>query len=281
MAGFRIRGVITPIVTPFCADGTVDETAFRRLVAWQVEEGADGLVVGAAEGEGWSLTDHERVALLTSAIRECGDRVRVIGALLSNGTAEARRQAALLRDAGADAALLASPCYNKPTMDGVVAHVAQVAAVGLPLVIANAPGRSAIDLLPATIARIATIPGVVGVLDNSRDLARPLATLTSTPPSFIQLCGADELMTTFNLNGGMGAVATVANIVPKTCVWLQQACQAHDWLAAQRLQHELTGTVGMLPTFGLAAALKARLLQGGRLQTPAVRLPEVAPLLHA
>ncbi len=277
----RIAGAITPLVTPFLSDGVVDEASFHHLVVWQVREGIQGLAIGAAEGEGWSLTDHERVALVALAKKECGDSVQVIGAVLANGTAEARRQAVLLRDAGADAALLASPCYNKPTMDGVVAHVAQVAAVGPPLIIANAPGRSAIDLLPTTIARIAAIPGVVGVLDTSRDLARPLATLTSTPPRFIQLCGADELMTTFNLNGGTGAVATVANLVPKTCVWLQQACQAHDWLAAQRLQHELTETVGALPVFGLAAAIKARLHQTGRLQSPAVRLPEVPALLQA
>ncbi len=276
----RIAGAITPLVTPFRSDGVVDEAAFRCLVAWQIGEGIQGLAIGAAEGEGWSLTDRERVALVAWAREECGDSVPVIGAVLANGTAEARRLASLLRDAGADAALLASPCYNRPTMDGVVAHVAQVAAVGLPIIIANAPGRSAIDLMPGTIARIAMIRGVVGVVDASRDLARPLATLARTPPEFIQLCGADELMTTFNLNGGAGAVSTVANLLPKNCVWLQQACQAHDWLAAQRIQHDVGEMACALPAFGLAAALKARLHQAGRLQSPAVRPPEVALLLQ-
>jgi 4-hydroxy-tetrahydrodipicolinate synthase len=277
----RFTGAITPIVTPFQTDGSVDEAAFRRLVAWQVAEGINGLVIGAAEGEGWSLTDQERVALVQSAKRECGDKVRVIGAVLANGTAEARRLTTLLRDAGAEAALLASPCYNRPTMDGVVAHVDQVAAIGLPLIVANAPARSAIDLRPATITRLATIPAVIGVLDASRDLARPLETLTRTPPAFIQLCGAEDLMTTFNLNGGSGAIVAVANLFPKTCVWLQQACQAHDWLAAQRLQQDLTETMGALATFGVAATLKARLHQAGRLPSAAVRLPEVAHLLDA
>ncbi len=141
---------------------------------------------------------------------------------------------------------------NRPTMDGVVAHVAQVAAVACrsPSLMLRSFGHR--SDARGTIARIATIRGVVGVVDATRTDRAPFGDAGENAPEFIQLCGADELMTTFNLNGGAGAVSTVANLLPKNCVWLQQACQAHDWLAAQRIQHDLGEMACALPAFGLS-----------------------------
>ena len=222
------KGSITAIVTPF-RDGGLDEKAFQALVAWQIAEGSHGLVPCGTTGESPTLSHAEHHRVVELCVEVAKGRVPVIAGAGSNSTEEAIDLARHAKKAGADAALVVTPYYNKPTQEGLFRHYEAIAkAVDLPIVIYNIPGRSVVDMSVETMARLAKIANIVGVKDATADLARPLKTRVALGERFCQLSGEDATATAFLAMGGVGCISVTANVAPKLCAQMQEAWAKGD-----------------------------------------------------
>ena len=211
-------GSLTALVTPMRADGAVDEDAFAALVDWQVAQGTQGLVPVGTTGESPTLTHAEHRRVVEIAIEVAAGRAPVIAGAGSNSTAEAIALVRHAKQAGADAALVVTPYYNKPTQEGLYLHYAAIAdAVDLPVIIYNIPSRSVIDMTVATMARLAQHRNIVGVKDATASLARPLHTIQHCGTSFVQLSGEDHTALAFLAAGGQGCISVTANVAPALC----------------------------------------------------------------
>ncbi len=221
-------GSIVALVTPF-RNGAVDEKAFEAFVDWQINEGTHGLVPVGTTGESPTLSHDEHKRVVELCIGVAGGRVPVIAGAGSNSTAEAIELAAHAKRAGAQAALVVTPYYNKPSQEGLYQHYKAIHdAVDLPIIIYNIPGRSVIDMSVETMARLAELPNIVGVKDATADLARPLATRVRLGAEFCQLSGEDATVAAFLAQGGHGCISVSANVAPRLCAQLHQAWQARD-----------------------------------------------------
>lgn len=232
------QGSIPALVTPF-RDGAVDLDALRALVEWHVAEGSHGLVPVGTTGESPTLSHEEHDAVVAEVVRTSRGRLPVIAGAGSNSTAEAVRLVRAARDAGADAALVVTPYYNRPTQAGLVAHFLAAAEVGLPIVIYNIPGRSAVDMSVATMAELSRHPRIVGVKDATGDLARVARQRVACPEGFVQLSGEDATALGFNAMGGRGCISVTANVAPRLCAELQEATLAGDHARALGMQDRL------------------------------------------
>ncbi|MFC5067945.1 4-hydroxy-tetrahydrodipicolinate synthase [Flaviflagellibacter deserti] len=266
------KGSFTALVTPF-RDGAVDEKAFRELVSWQIEEGTHGLVPVGTTGETPTLTHEEHRAVIRMCVDEARGRVPVIAGAGSNSTAEAVELARYVEKAGAQAALVVTPYYNKPTQEGVFQHFKAINdAIGIPIFIYNIPGRSVVDISVETMARLFELKNVVGVKDATGNLARVSQQRAAMGKEFIQLSGEDMTALAYNAAGGQGCISVVSNIAPRLCSELQLATQAGDYAKALDIQDKLIplhAAVFMDP--GVAGA-KAGLSILGRVADE-VRLP--------
>ena len=217
------KGVNTALVTPF-KNGNVDEAGFRNLVDWQIAEGTSGLVPVGTTGESPTLSHEEHKRVVEWCVDQSNGRVPVVAGAGSNSTEEAVSLARHARRAGADAALVVTPYYNRPTQEGLYAHFAAVHdAADLPLVLYNVPSRCAVDLAPETLGRLARLPNVVGVKDATGDIVRPLLTRAACGPGFCQLTGEDGNALAFLAHGGHGCISVTANVAPRLCAELQDA----------------------------------------------------------
>lgn len=216
------HGSIVALATPF-AGAAVDEPALRRLVDHQIACGTDGLVPCGTTGESPTLSHAEHKRVVELCIEQAAGRVPVIAGAGSNNTAEALDFMRHAEDAGADAALVVTPYYNKPTQDGLYAHYMTLAEVGLPIVIYNIPGRSVIDMSVETMGRLSAHPMIVGVKDATADLARPRLQRAACGADFIQLSGEDATAVAFLAQGGHGCISVTANVAPKLCADMQRA----------------------------------------------------------
>jgi len=233
------EGVFTALVTPFRGDA-VDEEALRELIERQVEAGVDGVVPCGSTGEAATLSHAEHRRVVEVCVEAVGGRVQVLAGTGSNSTRESIELTLHAREAGADGALLISPYYNKPTQEGIVAHYAAVArATGLPLVVYNIPGRTASNLLPATLARLAELDGIVGVKESSGDLVQISRAIALCPESFSVLSGDDVLALPTIAVGGHGLVSTTSNLAPRQVVELVGAARAGDLARARALHLRL------------------------------------------
>lgn len=232
------QGSIPALVTPF-AGAQVDFGALDALVEWQIAEGSQGLVPVGTTGESPTLSHEEHDAVVAAVVRAAKGRVPVIAGAGSNNTAEAVRLVKAARAAGADAALVVTPYYNRPTQAGLVAHFLAAADQGLPIVIYNIPGRSAVDMTVATMAELARHPMIVGVKDATGDLARVARQRLACPPAFVQLSGEDATAVGFNAMGGRGCISVTANVAPRLCAQMQDATLHHDYPRALALQDRL------------------------------------------
>ncbi|MGK9231226.1 4-hydroxy-tetrahydrodipicolinate synthase [Inquilinus limosus] len=222
------KGSIVALITPFTESG-VDDKAFQSFVDWQIREGTQGVVPCGTTGESPTLShpEHERVVEL--CIEVAKGRVPVIAGTGSNSTEEAISLTRHAQKAGADAALVVTPYYNKPTQEGLYQHYRAIHdAVDLPIVIYNIPGRSVIDMSIDTMARLAELPRIVGVKDATADLVRPLATRLRIGPEFCQLSGEDATATAFLAQGGDGCISVTANLAPRLCAEMHDAWAAGD-----------------------------------------------------
>ncbi len=217
-------GSLTALVTPMRDDGSLDEQAFARFVEWQIAQGVDGVVPVGTTGESPTLTHEEHNRIVAIAVDVAGGRVPVIAGAGSNSTEEAVALARHARQAGADAALVVTPYYNKPTQEGLYLHYSEVAERGgLPVIIYNIPSRSVVDLSVETMARLARHPNIVGVKDSTQNLARPLHTRAACGDGFTQLSGEDHTALAFLAAGGHGCISVTANVAPALCAAVQRA----------------------------------------------------------
>ena len=233
------EGSITALITPF-KNGSVDEESFRKIVNWQIEEGTEALVPCGTTGESPTLSHEEHRRVVEICIEETTGRVPVIAGTGSNATAECIELTRHAKDAGADAALIVTPYYNKPTQAGLHAHYKAVNdAVDIPIIIYNIPPRSVIDMTVETMAELAKLPNIRGVKDATSDLNRPILTALAAGPDFIQLSGEDGTAMPFLAAGGQGCISVTANIAPRQCYEMQRAWRDGDITKTLEMQSRL------------------------------------------
>lgn len=234
------KGSYVALVTPMRPDGALDEDAFRAFVDWQIGQGTDGIVPVGTTGESPTLDHAEHRRVVEIAVEVAGGRVPVIAGAGSNSTAEAIELARHAKQAGAQAALVVTPYYNKPTQEGMFLHFSTIAdAVDLPVLIYNIPPRSVVDMSVATMARLARHKNIVGVKDATANLARPLHTRSACGPDFCQMSGEDHTALAFLAAGGQGCISVTANVAPRLCAEMHRAWQAGDTGRAIGIQDRL------------------------------------------
>lgn len=275
----RFGGSLTTLVTPFADGGRrIDERAFAGLVEWQVAEGTEGLVVAGTTGEAPTLTAGEHDRLLRIAVETAAGRVPVIAGTGTNCTRSSIELTRAARAAGADAALVVTPYYNKPMQEGLYRHFAAIAgSVDLPILLYTVPCRTGVDIAAGTLARLTAIPNIVGIKDSTGDLARPTATARATGVGFLQLSGHDATAAAFNLAGGRGCVSVVSNVAPRLCADLQRACRDGDFRAAAAIQARLAPLLSALERETNPGPIKLALSLLRPDVSPDLRLPLVAP----
>jgi len=232
------KGSIPALVTPF-KNGELDVDTLKRLVDWHVEQGSHGLVPVGTTGESPTLSHREHEIVVEEVVKAAAGRIPVIAGAGSNNTTEAIGFMEHAKAVGADGALVVTPYYNKPTQRGLVAHFSALAEIGLPIVIYNIPGRSAIDMTPETMGELAKHPAIVGVKDATGDLARVAKQRISCGADFIQISGEDATAVGYNAMGGRGCISVTANVAPKLCSQVQEACLAGDYATALDLSDKL------------------------------------------
>lgn len=234
------KGSLVALITPMTADGALDEAAFGRLVEWQIGEGTAGIVPVGTTGESPTLNHAEHKRVVELAVEVSAGRVPVIAGAGSNSTAEAIELARHAKDAGADAALIVTPYYNKPTQEGMYLHYSAIAdAVDLPIIIYNIPSRSVVDMSVETMARLARHRNIVGVKDATANLARPLHTRRACGPEFTQLSGEDHTRLAFLAAGGHGCISVTANVAPRLCADMHRAWDEGEIDRAMAIQDRL------------------------------------------
>ena len=271
-----LKGSITALVTPFDRNGAFDEKAFRALVDWQIEEGTNGLVPMGTTGESPTVSHGEHKRVIEVCVEQAAGRVPVVAGAGSNNTIEAIELAAHAQKAGADALLVVTPYYNKPSQRGLYAHFAAVAkAVSVPIIIYNIPGRSVIDMLPDTMGRLAhDFPNIRGVKDATGKVERVSEQRATCGAEFIQLSGEDATALGFNAHGGRGCISVTANVAPRLCSEFQAACQAGDYAKALDYQDRLMPLHKALFVEPNPAGAKYALSRLGRMEN-ALRSPMV------
>ncbi|MEQ8479373.1 MAG: 4-hydroxy-tetrahydrodipicolinate synthase [Hoeflea sp.] len=235
------KGSMPALITPFTDDGAVDEDAFARHVERMIKAGSHGLVPVGTTGESPTLTHDEHKRVVELCIKVADGRVPVIAGAGSNNTAEAIELAVHAEMAGADAVLVVTPYYNKPTQKGLYAHFKAVAeAVKLPIIIYNIPPRSVIDMTVQTMAALhKDFPNIVGVKDATANLARVPEQRMACGPDFVQISGEDPTALGFNAHGGVGCISVTANVAPRHCAEFQEATLRGDYADALKMLDRL------------------------------------------
>ena len=270
-------GSIPALVTPF-RDGAFDEAAFRRLVDWQIGEGSSALVPCGTTGESatMSIAEHDRVVAV--CVEQAAGRVPVIAGCGSNDTSVALGHMHRAKAAGAAAALVVLPYYNRPNQDGIVAHFTALAeGCDLPILIYNVPARTVTDISVETMALLARLPGIVGVKDASGKVERASAQRLACGTDFCQLSGNDDMALGFMAMGGVGCISVTANVAPKPCAEFQAACASGDWAGALALQDRLFPLHAALFTDASPGPVKYALSRVDPEFPPALRLPMTPP----
>ncbi len=236
----KFQGSFPALITPM-KDGAVDEAAYRKFVAWQIKEGSHGLVPVGTTGESPTVTPAEHKRLIEICVEEAKGKVPVIAGAGSNNTAEAIEYAAHAKKAGADAALIVCPYYNKPTQEGLYQHYKAISeAVDIPIFVYNVPGRTVVAMSVETLARLSKdCQNIIGTKDATADMTRPSLQRLASGEGFIQLCGEDGAALGFNAHGGVGCISVTANVAPRLCAEFQEATLRGDYKAALKLQDRL------------------------------------------
>lgn len=235
------KGSMPALITPFDANGALDEQAFRALVEWQIAEGSHGLVPVGTTGESPTLSHDEHKRVVEICVEVANGRVPVIAGAGSNNTAESIDLAKHAERAGANGVLVVTPYYNKPNQRGLKAHFGAVAeAVNLPIIIYNIPGRSIIDMTVETMSELFDkYENIVGLKDATGDLSRPSKQRYTVGKDYVQLSGEDMTAIGFNAQGGTGCISVTANVAPRLCSQMQEATLSGDYATAQQVQDKL------------------------------------------
>jgi len=233
-------GSYVALVTPFI-NGKLDETALRRMVNWQLDNGTHGLVPVGTTGESPTLSEKEHKRVVEIVVEENNGRVPVIAGAGSNNPVEALAYARHAKELGADAVLCVAGYYNRPNQDGLYAHFEYIAqGVEIPMIIYNIPPRAIVDIEPKTMAKLAALKNVVGVKDATGDIARISLERLALGSDFSYLSGDDLASVAYNAVGGNGCISVTANVAPSRCSAMQTACLKGDFKEAKRIHDELT-----------------------------------------
>ncbi len=237
-----IQGSLVAIVTPMHPDGRIDEAAFRKLIDWHIEQGTDAIVAVGTSGESATLDEKEHCEAISLVVEHVAGRLPVIAGTGANSTSEAIALTACAREAGADACLLVTPYYNKPTQEGLYQHhKAVAAAVDIPQILYNVPGRTAVDMLPETVARIAELDNVIGVKEATGKVERVTQIRELCGPDFAIYSGDDATAREAILAGANGDISVTANIAPAAMHAMCAAALAGDRDKAAELDAPLAG----------------------------------------
>lgn len=232
-------GSIPALVTPF-RDGTFDEKLFRSFVDWQIAEGSSALVPCGTTGESATMSIEEHNHVVRVCIEQTAGRAPVIAGCGSNDTAVALEHMRSAQAAGADAALVVLPYYNRPNQDGLLLHFRYLAEhCDLPIIVYNVPARTVTDIQPETLGRLAEIKTIIGIKDATGKMERVSAQRMYCGPDFCQLSGNDDTALAFNASGGVGCISVTANVAPKLCAEFQRACAEARWSDALAYQDKL------------------------------------------
>jgi 4-hydroxy-tetrahydrodipicolinate synthase len=235
----NFRGSFTALVTPF-KNGSLDEGAFRGLVEWQIAEGTNGLVPVGTTGESPTLSHAEHKRVIEWCIETANRRVPVVAGAGSNSTREAIELSQHAEKAGADAVLVVTPYYNKPTQEGLYQHYKAINdAIGIPIIIYNIPARSVIDMSVDTMRRLFELKHIAGVKDATANVVRVSQQRQVMGPAFNQLSGEDATALGFMAHGGHGCISVTSNVAPRLCAAFQRACLKGDYAGALELQDKL------------------------------------------
>jgi len=235
----NFRGSFTALVTPF-KNGGVDEKAFRELVNWQIAEGTNGLVPVGTTGESPTLNHSEHKQVVEWCVEQAKGRVPVIAGSGSNSTAEAIELSKHAEQAGADAVLIVTPYYNKPTQEGLYQHYKAINdAIGIPIIIYNIPARSVIDMSVDTMQRLFELRNIAGVKDATANVVRVSQQRAALGADFNQLSGEDATALGFMAHGGHGCISVTSNVAPRLCAEFQGACRKGDYATALKLHDKL------------------------------------------
>src|SRR6516225_8860926 len=235
----RFRGSFTALVTPF-KNGALDEKAFRDLVDWQIAEGTNGLVPVGTTGESPTLSHQEHKEVVEWCVDHSRGRVPVVAGAGSNSTAGAIDFAQHAERAGADAVLIVTPYYNKPTQEGLYQHFKAINdAIGIPIIIYNIPARSVIDMSVETMKRLFELKNIAGVKDATANVVRVSQQRAAVGADFNQLSGEDASALGFMAHGGHGCISVTSNVAPRLCAEFQDACRNGDYAAALKVPDKL------------------------------------------
>jgi 4-hydroxy-tetrahydrodipicolinate synthase len=270
----KLEGTYTALVTPFRADGELDLDALSALVEWQIESGVDGLVPCGSTGEAATLSHAEHTRVVEHVVGIAAGRVPVIAGTGSNSTSEALALTRQAREAGADAALLISPYYNKPTQEGIYRHYRKIAEdTGLPLVLYNIPGRTGSRIAPETSARLSRVSGIVGLKEAGGDLALTSQTLAACEAEFTVLSGDDSLTLPMLALGARGVISTTSNVAPREMTALVHAWLDGDPAGAREAHYRLLALMDALFVETNPIPVKTALAALGRIPDARLRLP--------
>ncbi len=272
------EGILTALVTPF-RDGAVDDEALARLVERQMAAGIAGVVPCGSTGESATLSHAEHRHVVEVVVEAAAGRISVVAGTGSNSTQEAIELTGHARDAGADGALLLSPYYNKPTQEGIYRHYAEVAReTAFPLVVYNIPGRTASNIAPETLARLAELEHVVGVKEACGDIDQIAHVIARCPDDFRVLSGDDGLLLPLLAVGGDGCISTTSNVVPESVAGLMAAWQEGDAARALEIHQQLMPIFDVLfcetNPIPVKAALALMGLVDGEIRLPLTPLTE-------
>ena len=234
-----LKGSLVALITPF-RNGKVDEKAFQDFVEWQIGQGTHGVIPCGTTGESPTLSHAEHKRVVELCVEVAKGRIPVVAGSGSNSTDEAIDLTRHAKEVGADAALVVTPYYNKPTQEGLYQHYKAINdAVDLPIIIYNIPARCVVDMSIVTMTRLAKLPNIVGVKDATNDLARPLRTRAAIGDDFSMLSGEDATVMAFMAQGGDGCISVTANVAPRACADMHEAWQKGDTAAAMKINARL------------------------------------------
>ena len=268
-----IKGSMVALVTPMKADGSVDEQALAKLVDWHIEQGTAAIVSMGTTGESATLDTEEHCAVIRKTVGMAAGRIPVIGGTGANSTTEAIDLTNCAKEAGADACLLVTPYYNKPTQEGLYLHHLAIAeAVDIPQILYNVPGRTACDMLPETVGRLSTIGNIVGIKEATGDLGRIKSIRELTGDDFALYSGDDASGCEFMLMGGQGVISVTTNVCPNAMSRLCEAALAGDRTAAEAIDADLQMLHRDLFVESSPIPVKWALFEMGLIE-PGIRLP--------
>ncbi len=268
-----IKGSIVAIVTPLQADGGLDLPAMSRLLEWHVAQGTDAIVAVGTTGESATLDIEEHCTVITHVVKEIAGRVPVIAGTGANSTTEAIELTQAAKTAGADACLLVTPYYNKPTQRGLIEHYRKIAqSVDIPQILYNVPGRTACDMLPETIRVLSEVPNIVGVKEATGDIARGKEVLQLCGEDFAVYSGDDATSMELMLAGAVGSISVTANVVPAALHEMCRLAIAGDSVAANAVNDKIARLHELLFLESNPIPVKWALKEMGMIG-PAIRLP--------